>query len=86
MPEVLAILKRKREMKKGDIVTYMRRSIGWALNRLAKEDYVANPRWGVCQITNKGSTSPLSPKEAMEIMQRCTEQERIARKGRLGHK
>ena len=46
MPEVLELLKRKKEMKKADIDTHMRtwisetgfdgrdRSIAWALNRL----------------------------------------------------
>ncbi len=64
MPEVFAILKRSEELKKADVVAYSRawistngfgsrnRSMGRAFNRLAKEDYVANPRWGVWQITN----------------------------------
>ena len=98
MPEVLELLKRKKEMKKADINTYMRawiratgfddrdRSITWALNRLEKEKYVAHPRTGIWQIANKGLTSTLSPEEAMKIMQRWTEQERIARKTRPSKK
>jgi restriction endonuclease Mrr len=92
MPEVLKLLKRKRQMKKREITTFMRqwieqngfdhrdRSIGWALNRLAKEDYLANPKRGIWQVTEKGSArARLTPAEAREIMKRWTETERKRR-------
>ena len=72
MPEVLELLKRENEMTKQEIVTYMRvwikknhfdqrdRSIGWALNRLGKDNYVANPRRGTWQITERGMEKSLT--------------------------
>ena len=92
MPEVLELLKREKKMKKKDISIHMRawiersgfdhrdRSIGWALNRLCKENYVENPRRGIWQITDKGMASWLTPEKSHEIMKRWTERERSARK------
>src|ERR1039458_8275072 len=79
MPEVLNLLKREKVMKKQIIQERMRawikengfddrdRSIGWALNRLEKERYVAHPGHGTWQITDKGLASALTLKESREI-------------------
>jgi hypothetical protein len=91
MPEVLELLKRETEMKTQSITGYMRlwimknglddrdRSISWALNRLEKEGYVANPRRGIWRIAEKGLRHTLTSEESREIMERCTQQERAAR-------
>jgi hypothetical protein len=92
MPEVLRFLKGKNEMKKQEIATYMRtwikengfddreRSIGWALNRLEKECYVAHPRIGFWRITEKGSACTLTVEESRKIMEKWTQRERGAKR------
>ena len=94
MPEVLELLKRKKEMKKRDIVIYMRlwikkkrfddrdRSIAWALNRLDKVDYVGHPRRGIWAVTETGLGHTLTLEESRKIMERCTQQERVGRQSR----
>jgi restriction endonuclease Mrr len=88
MPEVLELLKRENELKKDVISTHMRiwiekngfderdRSIGWALNRLAKEGYVAHPRKGIWQITDKGLACTLTIEEAQRVVSRSIDRER----------
>jgi restriction endonuclease Mrr len=91
MPEVLELLKREKEMKKQSIATYMRnwikkhhfddrdRSIGWALNRLEKEGYVAHPRIGIWKITAKGLAYTLTTEESLRIVELWTQRERAAK-------
>jgi repressor of nif and glnA expression len=56
------------------------RSIAWALNRLEKEGYVAHPRTGTWQITEKGLANTLTLEESREIMERCTQRERAIKR------
>lgn len=98
MPETLELLKRRRELKKDAITTHMRdwitsngfddrdRSIGWALNRLAKEGYLEHRPAGIWRITEKGMTFTLTAHEAREIVERWTERERAARKSQRRRK
>lgn len=94
MPEVLKLLKHRKELKKDAIAAHIRnwitqhgfddrdRSIGWALNRLEKEGYVAHPRTGIWRISEKGLSAMITPAQAREIMDRWTERERADRKRR----
>jgi restriction endonuclease Mrr len=91
MPEVLELLKRRRELKKEEVAKHMRnwmrergfddrdRSIGWALNRLEKEHYVARPRRGIWQITDRGLATTLTTAESINIVANWTQRECEAR-------
>jgi Mn-dependent DtxR family transcriptional regulator len=88
IPEVIELLKRKQKMKKAEILSYMQswislnrftqrdRSTGWALNRLAKEGYVAHPQIGTWEITAKGTAASITTDEAREMVRKWNARER----------
>jgi hypothetical protein len=92
MPEVLELLKREKELKKRHITVHIRawikknnfddrdRSIGWALNRLEKERYVAHPRKGTWVVTEAGLAHTLMPEESRKIVERWIQRERAIKK------